>query len=138
MDSFVHQLNSIRTFIKRRIGSMICYNIVARTDNPSAFTNHNTARGSLSSRFLRQHRTAHRNDERKICNLQNNNVHEDNAAFCSAQGGDVDTQRSLARLLSLRNKYGTINMRYFTGGRNFAYFTNFFPLETRSHSIHAG
>lgn len=38
--------------------------------------------------------------------------------FALAQGGDVDTRRSLARLLSLRNKYGTINMRYFAGGRN--------------------
>ena len=53
--------------------------------------------------------------------------------FALAQGGDVDTRSSLARLLSLRNKYGTINMRYFVGGQNsrayfIIYFFSFFPL----------
>ena len=46
--------------------------------------------------------------------------------FALAQGGDVDTRSSLARLLSLRNKYGTINMRYFVGGQNSRVFHNLF------------
>lgn len=36
--------------MKRYTGSMICYDSAARIDGPDAFTNHNIARGNLSSR----------------------------------------------------------------------------------------
>lgn len=51
---FIHQVNSIKICIKRRTGSMICYDSAARIDSPNAFTNHNIARRKLSSRSLPQ------------------------------------------------------------------------------------